>query len=90
MLFGMPPNPEDLKHRVEALQSNIAGLFKLLGSHDPDERLRFWEILKGITTPAEFRLVEHQLGAINALVTQAEVSTKTLVDAARIAGKAGH
>lgn len=86
----MPPNPNDLKHRVDALQLNLAGLFKLLGSHDPDERLRFWEIFKGITTPAEFALIEHQLGAINALVTQAEVSTKTLMDVARVAGKAGH
>jgi hypothetical protein len=86
----MPPNPNDLKHRVDALQLNLAGLFKLLGSNDPDERLRFWEIFKGITSVAEFTLIEHQLGAINALVTQAEVSTKTLMDAARVAGKAGH
>jgi hypothetical protein len=84
----MPPT--DLKHRVDALQLNMAGLFKLLGSHDPDDRLRFWEIFKGITTPAEFALFEHQLTAINSLVTQAEASTKSLVEAARITGKTGH
>jgi hypothetical protein len=82
--------PPDLKHRVDALQLNMAGLFKLLGSHDPDDRLRFWEIFKGITTPAEFALIDHQLTAINALVTQAEQSTKTLVDAAKITSKTGH
>lgn len=84
----MPPT--DLKHRVDALQLNTAGLFKLLGSHDPDDRLRFWEIFKGITTPAEFALFEHQLTAINSLVTQAEASAKSLVEVARIAGKTGH
>jgi UDP-N-acetylmuramyl tripeptide synthase len=68
----------------------MAGLFKLLGSHDPDDRLRFWEIFKGITTPAEFAHIENQLTAINALVTQAELSTKTLVEAAKITPKTGH
>lgn len=82
----MPPNPNDLKHRVDALQLNVAGLFKLLGSHDPDERLRFWEILKGITSVAEFALVEHELTTINAIVTQAEASTKALMAAAKLVG----
>jgi hypothetical protein len=80
----MPPNPHDLKHRVDALQTNVAGLFKLLGSHDPDERLRFWEILKGITSVATFTLVEHELSTINALVSQAEASTKTLMAVAKM------
>ena len=76
----------DLKRKVEALQLNTEGLFKLLGSNDPDERLRFWEILKGITTPRESRFVEHEVSAINALVTQAEASAKTLLEVAKTAG----
>jgi len=78
-------NSDDLKHRVDALQLNVAGLFKLLGSKDPDDRLRFWEILKGITTPAEFALIDHELTAMNALVTHAEASVKNVMAAAKMA-----
>lgn len=84
----MPPNPNDLKHRVDALHLSVEGLFKLLGSHDPDERLRFWEILKGITSVAEFALVEHELTNIHAFVTTAEASTKALMSAAKLVGSA--
>lgn len=84
----MPPNPNDLKHRVDALHLSVEGLFKLLGSHDPDERLRFWEILKGITSVAEFALVEHELTNINTFVSAAEASTKALVSAAKLVGPA--
>ena len=80
----MPPNPNDLKHRVDALQTNVAGLFKLLGSHDPDERLRFGEILKGITSVATFTLVEQELTTLNALVSHVEASTKTLMAVAKL------
>lgn len=80
------PNPQDLKHKVEALQLTTENLFKLLGSDDGDKRLRFWEILKGITSVAEFQLVDHNLATANALVKQAEVTTKTLMDVAKIAG----
>jgi hypothetical protein len=61
-------------------------LFKLLGNDNPDKRLRFWEIWKGITTPAEFQLVEHELNNINMLVTQAESSTKKLIEVAKTVG----
>jgi hypothetical protein len=61
-----------LKGKVEALQLNIEGLLKLLGG-DQDDRLRFWEILKGITTPAEFRLVDHELDVMQGLVDQVQV-----------------
>ncbi|MBW8814424.1 MAG: hypothetical protein JF588_13435 [Caulobacterales bacterium] len=53
--------------RVNALERDFESLIKLLGG-TPDERLRFWEILKGITTPAVFRVVEAELGAIEAQV----------------------
>jgi hypothetical protein len=80
----MPPNPDDLKHKVEALQRNVAGLLQLLGSHDPDKRWEFWEILKGITTPAEFALVEHEIAAINTLVTHAGTSAQALFAATKL------
>ena len=81
-------NAQHLKGKVEALQLNTEGLFKLLGSNDPDKRLRFYEILKGITTPAEFRLVDQELTMMNALVTQCETSVKSLVETANEIGGA--
>ena len=41
--------PPQFDRKVTNLQLSIEGLLKLLGK-DPK---RFWEILKGITTPAE-------------------------------------
>ncbi len=49
-----------LKIKITRLQKDTAGLLKLLGGSEED-RLRFWEIIKGITTPAVFRLVEMQV-----------------------------
>jgi hypothetical protein len=51
--------------RVTALQRDFESLIKLLGG-TPEERLRFWEIVKGITTPAVARLVEAELGGLEA------------------------
>src|SRR5438309_977215 len=56
-------DPSTLKPKVVTLQRNTAALLALLGG-DRDDQLRFWEILKGITTPADFRLVEHQLATM--------------------------
>ena len=67
--------------KARALQLNVEGLFKLLGG-TPDERLRFWEILKGITTPIELRLVTSQLDVLQGLVNQVQASAKTLKDTA--------
>lgn len=49
--------------RVTALQRDFESLLKLLGG-TPEERLRFWEIVKGVTTPAVFKVVEAELEAI--------------------------
>jgi hypothetical protein len=68
--------------KTRALQLNVEGLFKLLGG-TPDERLRFWEILKGITTPVELRLINNQLGVLQGLVNQVEASAKTLKETAK-------
>ncbi len=51
-----------LKVKITKLQKDTAGLLKLLGGSD-DDRFRFWEIIKGITTPAVFSLVEMQVDA---------------------------
>ena len=53
--------------KVSAVQRDIESLLKLLGG-TPDERLRFWEIVKGITTPAQFRLTTKQLDKIQTQV----------------------
>jgi hypothetical protein len=67
-----------LKPKVEALQNNLEALIKLLGSNDPEKRLQFWEILRGITTPAAYQLVEHELTVMNNLVQQVTAGAKTL------------
>jgi hypothetical protein len=74
----MPPDPK----RIRALQLNLEGLFKLLGGSSAD-RLRFWEIIKGITTPVELRLVNAQLNALAAQVKTVEAGTKALKDTAQ-------
>jgi hypothetical protein len=65
----MPPK---LQGEVRELELSIEGLLKLLGG-TPDQRERFWEILKGITTPAEFTLAKSTIVAathdVNALHT---------------------
>lgn len=76
----MPPT-QALQSKVRALQLNTEGLLKLLGGSS-DDRSRFWEILKGITTPAEFRLVNSELDNMVAGVKQAQVAAKAVAAAA--------
>jgi hypothetical protein len=64
-----------LKVKITRLQKDTAGLLKLLGGSD-DDRLRFWEIIKGITTPAVFRLVEMQ---VDVAQVQLDMTMKGLV-----------
>ncbi len=52
-----------LEREIHGVELSFEGLLKLLGGN-PDERERFWEIFKGITTPAEARLVESSLVAV--------------------------
>ena len=69
----MPPS----KAKVDALQRDAASLLKLLGGSS-DDRLRFWEIFKGITTPIEIALIDQQIGAVTAQVNQAAAAVKQL------------
>jgi hypothetical protein len=63
--------------KAKALQLNIEGLLRLLGG-TTDDRLRFWEIFKGITTPRELVLINGQLETLAAAVKQVELGAKSL------------
>jgi hypothetical protein len=63
--------------RIRALQLNFEGLFKLLGG-TADDRQRFFEILKGITTPIEIRLINAQVDALSVQAKALQTSTKAL------------
>ncbi len=80
----MPPDAK----KTRALQLNVEGLFKLLGG-SADDRLRFWEILKGITTPIENRLINAQIDILAAQVKAVQVGAKNLKDTAAQIGKRG-
>ena len=51
-----------LDRDVERLELSVSSLYKLLGGN-ARQRQRFWEILKGITTPAEYQLAKSGLVA---------------------------
>jgi hypothetical protein len=69
-------DPEVLK-----LERSIAGLLKLLGG-TPSQRQQFWEVLKGITTPAEYRLAKSSLVAAERDVTSVKDSLAAVKRAA--------
>jgi hypothetical protein len=85
----MGPGGQKLKPKVDALQLSAEGLFKLLGSGDPNKKEQFWEIVKGITTPAVYRMVENELTIAANLLTQAEATVKTLTQNAKELGAGG-
>jgi Cu/Ag efflux pump CusA len=78
--MGNGADPKKLRAKVQALQLNTEGLLKLFGSSD---RLRIWEILKGITTPVELRLIDSQIDVMTALVSQVQASAKSLEKTAK-------
>jgi hypothetical protein len=53
----------NIVHSIERCELSIEQLLKLLGG-TPDERERFWEIVKGITTPREEFLANEVLVAV--------------------------
>ena len=60
------PDTSGLEAKVITPRRDTAALLSLLGDHD--DRLRFWETLKGITTPAQYRLVPRDLDGMRAQV----------------------
>ncbi|MBN9660029.1 MAG: hypothetical protein J0H49_17710 [Acidobacteria bacterium] len=75
-------DPKILKPKIVALQRDTAALLKLLGG-DAEDRLRFWEIVKGITTPIQLEMASHQLDVMQNMIKQVAVSTKALEKASR-------
>lgn len=80
-------DPKILKPKVVALQRDTAALLKLLGG-DADDRLRFWEILKGITTPIQLEMASHQLDVMQNMIKQVAASTKALEKASKPVARA--
>jgi hypothetical protein len=75
-----------LQVQVNAVQQDFESLLKLLGG-TPDQRLRFWEILKGITTPQVVALLEADLIHLSSNVKSTTNLLKTLHnDAKQIGG----
>ncbi|QOY89320.1 hypothetical protein [Paludibaculum fermentans] len=81
------PDPKILKPKVVALQRDTAALLKLLGG-DGEDRLRFWEIIKGITTPVQLEMASHQLDVMQNMLKQVAASTKALEKASKPAARA--
>jgi hypothetical protein len=62
---------------TRALALNLEGLIKLLGKTS-DDRLRYWEIVKGITSIAEFELATQHIDAMANMAQQLTVNAKAL------------
>ena len=80
----MPPDPK----KIKALQLNLEGLLKLLGG-TAEDRQRFFEIHKGITTPIEVRLINSQLDALATQVKGIQAGAKSLQSSAQQIARRG-
>jgi hypothetical protein len=79
--------PPDVK-KVRALQLNLEGLFKLLGGGS-DDKERFLEIIRGITTPVEVRLINAQIDALAAHTKAVQAGAKSLQTTAQQIARRG-
>ena len=70
-----------LEKEIHGVELSFEGLLKLLGG-TPDERERFWEIFKGITSVAEARLVESSLVAAEQQLNTVRINLKSVHGAA--------
>lgn len=66
---------------VRKAELSVESLFKLLGGNAA-QRQRFWEIFKGITTPAENRLTNSAIKNIASQVDAVRVSLQEVQKAA--------
>ena len=80
----MPPDPK----KVKAVQLNLEGLLRLLGG-SAEDRQRFWEIQKGVTSRLEVKIINGQLDALAAQAKALQTSTKALKDTAQEIAKRG-
>jgi Cu/Ag efflux pump CusA len=69
----MPPDPK----KVKALQLNLEGLLRLLGGSSEDKQ-RFLEMIIGITTPMEVKLINAQVDALSAHTKAVQAGAKSL------------
>jgi hypothetical protein len=71
---------------IHAVELSIEQLLKLLGG-TPDQRERFWETAKGITTPREERLTNGALKAVHSELTAVHENLAAVNQAAREAAR---
>ena len=74
--------------KVRAVQLNLEGLLRLLGGSEED-RQRFWEIQKGVTSRLEARILNSQLDGLAAQAKSLQTSTKALKDTAQEIARRG-
>jgi hypothetical protein len=79
--------PPDVK-KVKALQLNLEGLFRLLGGSS-DDKQRFLEMIIGITTPMEVKLINAQVDALSAHTKALQTGAKALQTSAQQIAKRG-
>jgi outer membrane murein-binding lipoprotein Lpp len=80
----MPPDAK----KVKALQLNLEGLFRLLGGSSEDKQ-RFLEMIIGITTPVEIRLINAQIDALSAHTKAVQAGAKALQTTAQQIARRG-
>lgn len=73
--------PPDVK-KVKALQLNLEGLLRLLGGSS-DDKQRFLEMIIGITTPMEAKLINAQVDALSAHTKAVQAGAKALQSTAQ-------
>jgi hypothetical protein len=70
----------NIDSQITALQYNLGALYSLLGGSS-EERQRFFEIHKGITTPAVFERLAKELEQINDQVIETQTSVQSVLKA---------
>ena len=80
----MPPD----RKKVRALQLNLEGLLKLAGGSS-DDKQRFLEMIIGITTPMEVKLINAQVDALSAHTKALQTGAKALQTSAQQIAKRG-
>jgi len=79
--------PPDVK-KVKALQLNLEGLLRLLGGSSADKQ-KFLEMIIGITTPIEVKLINAQIEALSAHTKAVQGAAKSLQATAQQIAKRG-
>ena len=79
--------PPDVK-KVRALQLNLEGLLKLLGGSSSDKE-KFLEMVLGITTPIEVKLINAQIESLSAHTKAVQGAAKALQTTAQQIARRG-